>query len=81
MIAVRREEEEDPHQAATSFLGQVVLNNAIAYPQDRASRDWIFGYYVNSAGYWVVLADKDKVRRRVAATLPHPCTIGGLLPH
>ena len=34
---------------ARAFLAQLLTNNAINYPQDRASREWTFNYYVTAA--------------------------------
>jgi hypothetical protein len=36
---------------AQEFLGNLVLHNVVAYPQDRNNRDWTFIYYVNNARY------------------------------
>ena len=36
---------------AQSFLGNLILHNMIAYPQDRNTREWTFVYYVNNARY------------------------------
>lgn len=36
-------------QDARAFLGKMLTDNAITYPQDRASREWTFNYYMNSA--------------------------------
>lgn len=34
---------------AKSFLARLLTDNAIAYPQDRNSREWTFNYYMNNA--------------------------------
>ena len=34
---------------AITFLETLVRDNAIGYPQDRTSKRWTFGYYVNDA--------------------------------
>ncbi len=36
---------------AQTFLGNLILHNMVAYPQDRNARDWTFMYYVNNARY------------------------------
>jgi hypothetical protein len=36
---------------AEAFLGNLILHNMVAYPQDRNTRDWTFMYYVNNARY------------------------------
>jgi hypothetical protein len=36
---------------AQTFLGNLILHNMVAYPQDRNTRDWSFIYYVNNASY------------------------------
>jgi hypothetical protein len=35
----------------TAFLGNLILHNMVAYPQDRNSREWTFMYYLNNARY------------------------------
>lgn len=37
--------------SAQAFLGNLILHNMVAYPQDRNTRDWTFMYYVNNARY------------------------------
>lgn len=34
---------------ARSFLGKMLVDNAITYPQDRNARGWTFNYYMNNA--------------------------------
>lgn len=34
---------------ARAFLAELLTNNAINYPQDRASREWTFNYYMTNA--------------------------------
>lgn len=36
-------------QHAHAFLGKMLTDNAITYPQDRASREWTFNYYMEAA--------------------------------
>lgn len=36
---------------AQVFLGKMLVDNAIAYAQDKASREWTFNYYVSNANY------------------------------
>jgi hypothetical protein len=36
---------------AKSFLGNLILHNMVAYPQDRNTRAWTFTYYVNNARF------------------------------
>lgn len=43
---------------AKKFLGILLADNAINYPQDRETSEWTAGYYVNSAHYRLVLAKK-----------------------
>ncbi|WLB09511.1 hypothetical protein QIH87_47575 [Bradyrhizobium elkanii] len=40
---------------AQSFLGNLILHNMVAYPQDRSTRAWTFNYYVNNARYRLAL--------------------------
>ena len=34
---------------ARVFLGKILIDNAIGYPQDRATRKWTFDFYVSAA--------------------------------
>jgi hypothetical protein len=34
---------------ARKFLGKMLIDNAITYPQDRSAREWTFNYYMNNA--------------------------------
>jgi len=34
---------------AKAFLGRMLTDNAINYPQDRSAREWTFNYYMNNA--------------------------------
>jgi hypothetical protein len=34
---------------AKAFLGKMLIDNAITYPQDRGAREWTFNYYMNNA--------------------------------
>lgn len=36
-------------QDAHTFLGKMLTDNAITYPQDRASREWTYNYYMDAA--------------------------------
>jgi hypothetical protein len=40
---------ENIDKASTSFLKELVEDNAIGYVQDRRNKNWTFGYYVNDA--------------------------------
>lgn len=42
---------EEARMGAELFLEEMLLNNAIAYTQDRKSKDWTFTYYANNARY------------------------------
>ena len=39
---------------ARNFLGKILTDNAITYPQDRNSREWTFNYYMNAAKNWLL---------------------------
>jgi hypothetical protein len=41
-----------------AFLGKLLTDNAINYPQDRASRDWTFNYYANCARDGLLMLSK-----------------------
>jgi hypothetical protein len=46
---------------AQSFLGNLILHNMIAYPQDRNTREWTFIYYVNNAMYRLGAISKRRI--------------------
>ena len=46
-------------QDARAFLAKMLTDNAITYPQDRASREWTFNYYMNSAKDCLLILSKD----------------------
>ena len=58
---------------AQSFLEKMLADNAITYPQDRASREWTFNYYVNNAKdnlltlakYWPEVRDTLSAEKKV----------------
>jgi len=35
----------------TTFLGALISNNTIGYPQDRSAREWTFNYYLSDARF------------------------------
>lgn len=44
---------------AREFLGKMLTDNAITYPQDRASREWTCNYYMEAAkNGLLILADR-----------------------
>jgi hypothetical protein len=52
---------------ATKLLKRLIQDNAVAYPQDRDTREWMAGYYINNAIWRLLIAwqfiekeDKDK---------------------
>ena len=56
-----------------AFLGKMLTDNAITYPQDRASREWTFNYYVEAAKsgllilakHWPAVSDTLSVKKKV----------------
>lgn len=58
---------EETLDDARTFLGKMLSDNAITYPQDRTSREWTFNYYMNSAKNF--LLDLSKSWPTVADTL------------
>ena len=66
---------------ARAFLGKMLTDNAITYPQDRGAREWTFNYYMNNAKdnllhlskHWetieTVLSSKKKVIKGDGTTL------------
>lgn len=64
---------------ARAFLGKMLTDNAINYPQDRSAREWTFNYYMNNARgglldlarHWAqiekALSRPEKVRKRTTA--------------
>jgi hypothetical protein len=56
-------QEDFGHQVTSDaqvFLGNLILHNMVAYPQDRNTRAWTFNYYVNNARYRLArISEKD----------------------
>ena len=48
-LADKTGQREEVFADARAFLAQLLTNNAINYPQDRASREWTFNYYMTAA--------------------------------
>lgn len=48
-LADKTGQQEAVFGDARAFLAQLLTNNAINYPQDRASREWTFNYYMTNA--------------------------------
>lgn len=44
---------------ARTFLGKMLIDNAITYPQDRSTRNWTFNYYMNTATSELLQLSKD----------------------
>lgn len=58
-LADKTGKREAVFTGARSFLAKMLGDNAIAYPQDRASREWTFNYYMNSAKDCLLILAKD----------------------
>ena len=41
---------------ATQLLERLIRDNAVAYPQDRETREWMAGYYLNNAQWRLLIA-------------------------
>lgn len=48
-LADKTGQREAVFNDARAFLATLLTNNAINYPQDRASREWTFNYYMTNA--------------------------------
>jgi hypothetical protein len=44
-------EAEEQLVDVTAFLGALISNNSIGYPQDRIAREWTFTYYLSDARF------------------------------
>jgi hypothetical protein len=55
---------------AKAFLGKMLTDNAINYPQDRSAREWTFNYYVKNAND--CLLELGKEWAKVSAVLSAP---------
>ena len=42
---------EDTNNSAVKFMSEMLENNAIAYTQERKTKDWTFNYYAANARY------------------------------
>jgi hypothetical protein len=43
---------------ATKLVKRLIQDNAVAYPQDRDTREWMVGYYINNAIWRLLIAWK-----------------------
>jgi hypothetical protein len=59
---------------AICFLDTLVHDNAIGYYQDRATKDWSGGYYLNSARYRLLKA-LEVVERESPGIRQHPAVL------
>lgn len=48
-LADKTGEREAVFEDARLFLGKIIVDNAIAFTQDRIHREWTFNYYVSNA--------------------------------
>jgi len=55
---------------ATVLLERLVRDNAVAYPQDRETREWMSGYYLNSAQWRLLIAWRYLDRDGTAGPMP-----------
>lgn len=46
---------------AKTFLGKMLTDNAINYPQDRNAREWTFNYYMKNARHALFDLAKDSI--------------------
>lgn len=61
---------------AKAFLGKMLTDNAITYPQDRSTREWTFNYYIANAesvllklsANWKEIQDKISEPRKRSKT-------------
>lgn len=65
-LADRKGGDTNRFEDATLFLEKLILDNAIAYAQDRNSREWTFQYYLNNAGFRL-----EGISRRGPSILPN----------
>jgi hypothetical protein len=72
MVDLRDEREPGgpPDTAAYGFLENVVRTNAVTFGNDRTTRDWSAGYYVNNP--WFRVAE---LRSGAATSVPPGVTI------
>jgi hypothetical protein len=50
-LSDRTGETEEQIVDVTAFLGTLISNNSIGYPQDRGAREWTFAYYLSDARF------------------------------
>lgn len=55
---------------ATQLLERLVRDNAVAYPQDRETREWMAGYYLNNAQWRLLIAWKQLKRQGHRGSMP-----------
>ena len=54
----------------TKLLERLVRDNAVAYPQDRETREWMAGYYLNNAQWRLLLAWRELEREGYQGQVP-----------
>ena len=55
---------------ATKLLERLVRDNTVAYPQDRDTREWMAGYYLNNAAWRLLMAWRDVEREGYEGPMP-----------
>ncbi|HEV7928274.1 MAG TPA: hypothetical protein VGR14_23175 [Verrucomicrobiae bacterium] len=59
----------DTNLCAELFLEEMLMNNAIAYSQDRKSKDWAFNYYAANARYRILEYSSSHPKLKIGSLL------------
>jgi hypothetical protein len=72
---VRREAIAD----ARTFLGKILTDNAINYPQDRSAREWTFNYYLSNARTSLLSIQRYRARIEGVLSAKKPVVKGSIV--
>jgi hypothetical protein len=64
---------------ARAFLGKILTDNAISYPQDRSAREWTFNYYLNNAKNSLLSIQRYRKRIEKVLNVPKKVTKGSIV--
>jgi hypothetical protein len=58
-LADRQTKKAETLADAVAFLGKMLIDNAINYPQDRSTRNWTFNFYMSTATSMLLQLSRD----------------------
>jgi hypothetical protein len=61
---------EDTYESGVKFMSEMLQNNAIAYSQERNSKDWTFNYYATNARLRLEDLKRKRPEWKIGVVLP-----------